>query len=201
MWRLTDEAIRDGVKSTTRYRSKQPNKRGHRTQHPQPQRQASGAKGGQASRRSANLRRSKRQNEQYSGDSYISRSVPVAFDPSYNTEAPMQYPPSQYYGSEVDFGYPSKDGRNNFGGPLMPNGLGLFSHARPYAGSPISQGLSIGASAYVLGHSPSEPLFTNSPTPSTDEPQTPMSQGGWNEDLSLGAPCVFEEIVYPEYAG
>ena len=60
MWRLTDEAIREGVKSTTRYRSKQPNKRGHRTQQPQPQRQASGAKGGQAARRSARMKRSGR---------------------------------------------------------------------------------------------------------------------------------------------
>jgi hypothetical protein len=77
MWRLTDEAIREGVKSTTRYRSKQPNKRSHRTQQPQPQRQASGAKGGQAARRSANLRRSKRMNGQYRNDPYISRSVPA----------------------------------------------------------------------------------------------------------------------------
>jgi hypothetical protein len=77
MWRLTDETIREGVKSTTRYRSKQLNKRAHRTQQPQPQRQASGAKGGQAARRSANLRRSKRMNGQYRNDPYISRSVPA----------------------------------------------------------------------------------------------------------------------------
>ncbi|KAF2732944.1 winged helix DNA-binding domain-containing protein, partial [Polyplosphaeria fusca] len=51
MWKLTNEAIQEGVKSTTRYRSKQPNKRGHRMGQPQPQRQASGAKGGQAAKR------------------------------------------------------------------------------------------------------------------------------------------------------
>jgi hypothetical protein len=102
MWRLTDETIREGIKSTARYRSKQLNKRAHRTQQPQPQRQASGAKGGQAARRSANLRRSKRMNDQYRSDSYISRSVPIAIHPSYN-ESPMPYPPSLYYGFDADF--------------------------------------------------------------------------------------------------
>jgi hypothetical protein len=102
MWRLTDETIREGVKSTTRYRSKRLNKRAHRTQQPQPKRQASGAKGGQATRRSANLRRSKRMNDLYRSDSYISRSVPIAFHPSYN-ESLMPYPPSLYYDIDADF--------------------------------------------------------------------------------------------------
>jgi hypothetical protein len=33
----------------------------------------------------------------------------------------------------------------------------------------------------VLGQSPSEPLFTASPTPSADEPRTPMSV--WGEGI------------------
>jgi hypothetical protein len=202
MWRLTDEAIREGVKSTTRYRSKQPNKRAHRTQQPQPQRQASGAKGGQAARRSANLRRSKRMNDQYRSDSYISRSVPAAFDPSYN-EAPMPYPPSPYYGSDADFSYASEN-EHNLGSPLMGHhGMDLFPPARQYAGSEPMRGLPMGdQTAYVLEQCPDQSLFTNSPTPEADEPRTPpgSQQGGWSEEM-LGAPCVFEEMAYSEYAG
>jgi hypothetical protein len=45
-WRLTEEAIREGVQATSRYRNRPtPNKRKRRT----PKRQASGAKGGRAS--------------------------------------------------------------------------------------------------------------------------------------------------------
>lgn len=49
------------MKSTTRFRPKQPLKRGRHVLRPkQPQRQASGAKGGQAARKSQRLRRSER---------------------------------------------------------------------------------------------------------------------------------------------
>ncbi|KAI8932260.1 hypothetical protein NX059_010461 [Plenodomus lindquistii] len=76
MWRLSASALREGVKSTTRYRSKVPNKRAHRSHFPQPQRQASGSKGGQAARRSVRMRRSERM---AAAGEY--RSVPVGFDP------------------------------------------------------------------------------------------------------------------------
>jgi hypothetical protein len=216
MWRLTDEAIREGVKSTTRYRSKQPNKRGHRTQQPQPQRQASGAKGGQAAKRSARMKR----NGQYrTNEQYISRSVPAAFDPSYHGESSMPpYPPSPYYGGDVDFGYASKHG--DFGGH------DLFGPARSYSGSPHGgasvasgfvggsgsgvgsmmgggfgggNGIPITDTAYVLDQSPTDSLFTNSPSPSDDQPRTPVDQG-WQEEV--GVPCVFEDQMrYREYAG
>jgi hypothetical protein len=221
MWRLTDEAIREGVKSTTRYRSKQPNKRGHRTQQPQPQRQASGAKGGQAARRSARMKRS---GQYRSNDQYISRSVPAAFDPSYHSggdPTSMPYPPSPYYGSDVDFGYASK--HDDFGSPGMASHLDLFSPARSYSGSPMSQhggasvtgsmmgggsnfgggGIPITDQAYVLDQSPTDSLFANSPSPSDascDQPRTPVDAGGWPE--VVGMPCVFEEqLGYREYAG
>ncbi|CAN9099549.1 hypothetical protein AA0119_g10232 [Alternaria tenuissima] len=202
MWRLTDEAIRGGVKSTTRYRSKQPNKRGHRTQQPQPQRQASGAKGGQAARRSARMKRSGRMQDTYRNDQYISRSVPAAFDPSYHgPDSSISYPPSPYYGSEVDFGYASRN--DDFGSvPVLGHAhLNLFSPARSYTGSPISQGIPITDTAYVLDQSPTESLFTNSPSPSTDEPRTPVDQG-WQEDVGMGPPCVFDDQHgYRPYAG
>ncbi|KAK8198695.1 hypothetical protein M8818_006562 [Zalaria obscura] len=56
MWRLTAQALRDGnVLSTTRYR-KDPKRRSHRTGAPAPNRVMSGAKGGQATRRTASRR-------------------------------------------------------------------------------------------------------------------------------------------------
>ncbi|KAB2579334.1 Forkhead box protein O [Lasiodiplodia theobromae] len=61
MWRLTDEAIREGVKSTTRYRKKEQQRRTARHAHnphhrPSAQRQAAGAKGGDATKRSSEKR-------------------------------------------------------------------------------------------------------------------------------------------------
>ncbi|KAF1837173.1 hypothetical protein BDW02DRAFT_492083 [Decorospora gaudefroyi] len=195
MWRLTEEAIRDGVKSTTRYRSKQPNKRAHRTQQPLPQRQASGAKGGQAARRSARM---KRLGNMYDY-STSARSVPSAFDPCYlNQQSPHthSYPYSPYYSdgdfkSDPDFGSP-------LGGPLFPPPP---LQPRAYLGSPMLQGVPITDTGYVLDQSPTASLFTNSPSPTADEPRTPGDLGGgWQEDV--GVPCVFDEqIAYREYAG
>jgi hypothetical protein len=184
MWRLTDEAIREGVKSTTRYRSKQPIKRGHRSHHPQPQRQASGAKGGQATRRSATLKRSKRVHDHFRTKHYISRSVPAAFDQSYNIEPSMSYSPSPYFGFDTHT-------------TLHDHGnLELFPPTRSFNGLPL------GDAAYMLSQSPSEPLFTTSPTPSAEEPRTPMSQGDWDDVIRLGAECAFsEEMEYQDYNG
>jgi hypothetical protein len=186
MWRLTEEALHKGVKSTTRYRSKQPNKRGNRTQHPQPQRQASGAKDGQAARRSANMKRSKRV-QNYRSEPHIARSVPAAFDPPYTPAHDQAYPPGPYYGNEVEYAYNPDHSKHN--------GLGFFSSAQPFMG---------GDSAYILIQGPSEPLFTNSPTPSADEPRTPMSgSGGWNE-LEVGSLWENREglgLGFQDYAG
>ncbi|KAF2404130.1 hypothetical protein EJ06DRAFT_189001 [Trichodelitschia bisporula] len=63
-WRLSAQALREGrVQSTTRYRNKQPNKRGSKSHNPAPHRQASGAKGGEMARKAAALRRSERLRE------------------------------------------------------------------------------------------------------------------------------------------
>ena len=53
IWVLADSALQEGVKSTTRYRKQNPNKKSNRTEHPAPQRQISGAKGGKAAKKSA----------------------------------------------------------------------------------------------------------------------------------------------------
>jgi hypothetical protein len=200
MWRLTDEAVREGVKSTTRYRSKQPNKRGNRSQHPLPQRQASGAKGGQAARRSAKIRRSNRMNEAYRSEPYVSRSVPTSYDPSFdprstdiaipNNHPPMQYVHSPCYGSESDYSV-----QDDFGSLLGSPGLDLDPlPARSYSASPLLHGCR--NPAYVLYQDPSEPLFSNSPSPSADDPLTPTSPGlSWGMDISglPSGPCIFDE--------
>lgn len=65
-WRLSEQALRDGrVQSTTRFRNKQPNKRGSKSHNPAPHRQASGARGGEMARRAAVVRRSERLRENH----------------------------------------------------------------------------------------------------------------------------------------
>ncbi|KAH7377382.1 hypothetical protein BKA66DRAFT_422378 [Pyrenochaeta sp. MPI-SDFR-AT-0127] len=200
MWRLTEEAIREGVKSTTRYRSKQPNKRAHRTAHPQPQRQASGAKGGQASRRATRMRRGNRILDAYRGEPYTARSVPAAFDPMFNSgEAPIPYQSSPYYGPMVDYVYGSQEG--NFTSPLGSPGMDLFSPAPGCTFGSVPHGLPLTDTAYFLNQSPTESLFTNSPSPSADEPRTPVSQGGWNDDSSFATAGFCDDLAYHRYAG
>lgn len=70
LWRLTDDALRDGVISTTRYR-KDPKRKPERRAVPALNRQASGAKGGRATR-DASRRRARPQYSPYS----VSRSTP-----------------------------------------------------------------------------------------------------------------------------
>ena len=53
IWVLADSALEEGVKSTTRYRKHNSNKKSCKTDHPAPQRQISGAKGGKAAKKSA----------------------------------------------------------------------------------------------------------------------------------------------------
>jgi hypothetical protein len=218
MWRLTAEALREGVKSTTRYRSKQPNKRGTRTHHPQPKRQASGAKGGVAARRSANVRRSKRVTEFHNriSEPYTARSVPAAFEPFYHHGShDVQYPRSPYFGSDVDFVYDppsfnnhhSKQSNNrDFGSSA--HGMEMFPQTQSFPNQMMQM---IPESAYVLTQSPSEPLFTDSPTPSAEEPRTPMSASGSGfGEMDLGQAQGWEAendgasgmgMGYQEYAG
>ena len=53
IWVLEESALQEGVKSTTRYRKHNSNKKGLRSHHPAPQRQLSGAKGGKAAKKFA----------------------------------------------------------------------------------------------------------------------------------------------------
>ncbi|KAF1930470.1 uncharacterized protein M421DRAFT_58836 [Didymella exigua CBS 183.55] len=199
MWRLTQAALLEGVKSTTRYRSKAPNKRSHRTQ-PQPQRQASGAKGGHAARRAANLRRSQRAREA----GMYQRPTPSS-DPYSNGgygsewEGSSVYTPSSAYHSRIDSPYSRmsmtydtpRDSTSY--SPMLDMASQLVSPPRSYASTPVtpatplSQGFMGGDTAYVLEQTPGEPLFGGSPTPSADEPITPAdSRHAWEQNMSMG---------------
>ncbi|KAH7406577.1 hypothetical protein DE146DRAFT_675957 [Phaeosphaeria sp. MPI-PUGE-AT-0046c] len=197
MWRLTADALRDGVKSTTRYRSKQPNKRGSRTM-PQPQRQASGAKGGQAARRSANIKRSKRVYDYQRNDRYnmSSDSRPKLFIHTHS-HSPYFDPNVEYAYSAPQHGLPLG---SDFGSPHMSNhSMELFPSPQPFA-DPVQ----LRDTSYVLGaHGLGESIFTDSPTPSADEPKTPTSQDAWDEELAMGVPCALEgmSMGYQEYTG
>lgn len=63
IWVLEESALFEGVKSTTRYRKHNANRKVGKGETPAPQRQQSGAKGGKAARKSAKMRRSSRMDE------------------------------------------------------------------------------------------------------------------------------------------
>ncbi|KAJ4343936.1 hypothetical protein N0V95_006511 [Ascochyta clinopodiicola] len=204
MWRLTPSALREGVKSTTRYRSKANNKRSTRTQ-PQPQRQASGSKGGHAARRAANLRRSQRTRDQNP------RSDPYAS--SWEGDSVYGYDAS--FAARADSPYPlTNDGTNDDPSPFAPYlrtqepfrpmlGLAHHLHSPPRShtatplGYPPAPMTPLGGDAnYPLEQAPSELLFSTSPTPSGDGPVTPQQPHGvWAEDVGMGVD-IFDERVY-----
>lgn len=200
MWRLTTEALRDGVKSTTRYRSKQPNKRGHRSSNPQPQRQASGAKGGQAARRAAKMRRSQRVHDGYlRSDPYSYTSAPATYEqPSLDspTEMTFPYPPSPYFASELDYNNPYN--LAHFDSPIMAPGMGMQVQSQlPWMQSPHEV-----ENAYVLPQDSQETLFygaDDSPSPTDPDPPTPEPQDGSVMDMGPSAPLIFDDTPDAEY--
>lgn len=212
MWRLTEAALIEGVKSTTRYRSKAPNKRSHRTQ-PQPQRQASGAKGGHAARRAANLRRSQRAREAgmyhrptpssdpYSNDGYASEWEDNAFHTPSVYSSCVDSPYSQmsipYQPRRDDAAFPPDVSFS----PMLGMTSHLVSPPRSYAStpatptSPLSRGFMSGDAAHVLEQHLGEPLFGDSPTPSADSPVTPVNAHyGFEQDVPMGID-VYEQIM------
>lgn len=197
MWRLTPEAIHSGVKSTTRYRSKQPSKRSNRTAQPQPQRQASGSKGGHASRRSANLRRRVRGYDAYRGPDPFPRSVP-AFDahpsPDYAPSSDMSYvgETTPYYPNINLYTYDAKP--LDLNASLLAGRLDMYGNATRHSassgslpGSPLPH--SVASTPYNFDGLPAEPLFgtSDSPSPTADSPRTPDAQRAWDDD-ALGPP-------------
>ncbi|KAK2757043.1 hypothetical protein FQN54_005012 [Arachnomyces sp. PD_36] len=88
-WMLTEKARREGVQSTTRYRKQGIHKKTAKSEHPAPQRQRSGAKGGRAAKKTAQLRRERRDEtiqfkQETIPDSFRTATVPVqGLNPTY----------------------------------------------------------------------------------------------------------------------
>jgi hypothetical protein len=204
MWRLTEEAIREGVKSTTRYRSKLPNKRHYRSVNPAPQRQASGAKGGQAAKKSSRLRRSERsRDDRLTGprpDQFTARSVPSygsVLESQTPTDLSLSYPASPYYGSEVDLSLTIKAEDFN---TTWCTSSDMMSE-RP--ASAASHHAYCPDQAYMIPCSPTEPLFysDSSPPDSSDEPMTPPeATGDFYLDSSMPVPEDYNmDDIVPNY--
>lgn len=213
MWRLTPAALREGVRSTTRYRSKAPNKRSSGRTQPLPQRQASGAKGGHAARRAANLRRSQRTREAMYGGRPTSAPYGSGGYGS-EWEGESVYTPSSAFTPRVDTPYSQYESNLSFLSyqtPKSPSAfqpmLGMASHLisppRSYASTPVTpntplspKGLPLGDAADVLEQVRDEPLFAESPTPSADEPITPtVRRSGWEQDVAMGID-IFDDMSY-----
>lgn len=90
MWVLTDEAIKNGVQSTTRYRKTGAGKKPLGSRAPAIQRQRSGAKGGRAARRTAARQRYQ---EQYAPTDH----TPSGSTPSTPYSDYSEYPGSDYH--------------------------------------------------------------------------------------------------------
>ena len=80
MWVLTELAIKNGVQSTTRYRKTGGAKKTNLNRVPAVQRQRSGAKGGQAARRAAKLRRREQAEYQQLVSPLQALSTPSSFE-------------------------------------------------------------------------------------------------------------------------
>ncbi|KAF9732465.1 hypothetical protein PMIN06_004007 [Paraphaeosphaeria minitans] len=204
MWKLTQDALANGVKSTTRYRSKQPNKRGHRTSH-YPQRQRAGAMGGRSAKKQ--LRHRARMHDAYRSDPYqtLSQSMPTPATPAtpatfdsfcsnmsrfdMYSNSPSFYSSS---GSEIDAMEYQSDAHGTASEQRMPQQI---FHGLPSASVPSSSLASYSDGYIQLPSDPAVPLFTNSPTdtpsPSASEPRTPDSQSsGWDGGIydPMGGP-------------
>jgi hypothetical protein len=200
MWRLTEDAALNGVKSTTRYRSKQPSKRSNRNQRPQPQRQASGMKGGQAARRSARLRRAYYLNDVHNTEPYASRSVPRVSESMLDVPLPSPCVLSPSHPLEDQFVYSDTD---SFGKSPALSRLGIYPAMQGYMSSPTShsQGALGTEQRFMLHPSPSTSFFTDSPSPTIDEPSTPDFKCDWAQDMPLCGPYVHGDLACPEFEG
>ncbi|KAF2237246.1 hypothetical protein EV356DRAFT_574403 [Viridothelium virens] len=184
-WKLADFAVKEGVKSTTRYRTKAPSKRSARTRDPDQKRMEAGAKGGQASKKAAQRRSQRlRDNSQLSPTTIphltSSGPPPVGDVPLLGSEnraerqtspyfvthmGPVSYSQQQYTPTIPTSAPQQNPTRQTNSSHFSPITMGYFSHipGMSFTGQPIP--------------SPDEPFFYDSPAESGDEPITPSSMG------------------------
>ncbi|EFR03077.1 forkhead domain-containing protein [Nannizzia gypsea CBS 118893] len=79
-WVLTERAIRHGVQSTTRYRKPGVHKKSQKSDHPAPQRQKSGARGGRAAKKAAKYRRAMQESQRLDRNSQNAPPSDIPFN-------------------------------------------------------------------------------------------------------------------------
>ena len=184
-WKLADFAVKDGVKSTTRYRAKAPNKRCARTRDPDQKRMEAGAKGGQASKKAAQRRSQRlREGSHLSGPTVRQLTTPIpppvyevpllGFDVKAERQPSPYFVPHssspnythQQYSNVASTSAPHHaELLNLYSSPIVPANLRSYNHlsAFPQARHPTPNS--------------DEPFFYDSPAESSDEPITPSPMG------------------------
>lgn len=92
-WILTEKARREGVQSTTRYRKHGIHKKAAKSEHPAPQRQRSGAKGGRAAKKIAKFKRVVQDELRDEATQQIKEMIPDGYG---NSHVPTQAPNPTY---------------------------------------------------------------------------------------------------------
>ena len=180
---LADFAVKEGVKSTTRYRTKAPSKRSARTRDPDQKRMEAGAKGGQASKKAAQRRSQRLRDSSQLSTTAIRqltnpRPPPVYDVPLLGFDRRAERQTSPYF---IPHQGPTSYGQQLYGQSL-PTSAAQFNPMRHMHGSPMSSTSRVHhnhlPTMAQIGQpltSPDDPFFYDSPTESGDEPITPSS--------------------------
>ncbi|KAI9697164.1 MAG: hypothetical protein M1820_007900 [Bogoriella megaspora] len=216
LWKLADFAVKDGVKSTTRYRTKTTQKRNvNKTKEPSAVRVDAGSKGGLASKKAAHERRIQKALERNpypqtsthlirpSPNPHLSPWIepPICFN-----DRSMERSMSPYFVPQTEAGAcynqlqpaPFHYDQTIIAQPrAYPPTSAPPLYSRQDLHSPPESPAMLGSVSSRLTHyhgvgqalpSPDEPFFCDSPNASSDEPQTPSTNGQvWCMDPFLGS--------------
>ncbi|KAM5479295.1 hypothetical protein MaudMau93_007899 [Microsporum audouinii] len=149
-WVLTERAIRHGVQSTTRYRKPGVHKKSQKSDHPAPQRQKSGARGGRAAKKAAKYRRAIQESQRLDRNSQNAPLSDIPFnryDLLAQTASCVEYGPADPVNNYVlsDYGLGSLLGCNELipRSPLFYPDLDLDRN-QPLSGATVLGGQPIG---------------------------------------------------------
>jgi hypothetical protein len=191
LWRLTDDAIKEGVKSTTRYRSKLPSKRTTKSFNGPSHRQSTGGRVGHASRRSKKPRRSERlrdmQNRLDDPTSLRLNAISPASYSGYHIQPEFTFAMSPSSAASSPYFLASN-------AQVTQNILGRNMTSTPYNSTQnmfnLASGYNTGEVVQLLSCGLDDPLFYSS-SESGNEPTTPpqletLSANSWiNADVPM----------------
>ncbi|KMQ41910.1 hypothetical protein A7C99_0882 [Trichophyton rubrum] len=149
-WVLTERAIRHGVQSTTRYRKPGVHKKSQKSDHPAPQRQKSGARGGRAAKKAAKYRRAIQESQRLDRNSQNAPPSDIPFNQHgilAQTASCVEYGPAEPVNNYVlsDYGLENLLGCNELipRSPLFYPDLDLDENQQP-SGATVLGGQPIG---------------------------------------------------------